>query len=344
MRAEAGKMNDFRATVSTHVSRKNRTLTFALHLDERCTDNVTRVVMPHRSAANVEVALQRYGFELTKRRLHVSPGEKRRQAVGTLAEKSALVHVMLEVRGVFQHDLDHVGGRRRAVDRPAIPISNDFRQIAHVIQMTVRDDNGVELRRSNRQRNVIEGLDLVRALEESAIDEEALSVGRDEVLAAGHRARRADEGQVSHGARFQKPPHWGAGPAQTSRCNDRSNARDRRLERSRRLFLIRAVDIVDFTPHEVGSAAGGWVPMVSSRRKYSRVRARRAADATRRSRVHPSDVGGGDALEREAVPYAFINDAAEFLSEGDASIAGREWRELRQLFRDLASAGNELVA
>lgn len=191
---------------------------------------MARVAIPHRRAANVEVALRRYRFELTKRRLHVSPGEKRRQAVGTLAVKSALVHMMLEVRGVFQHDLDHVRGRRRAVDRPAIPVSNDFRQIAHVIQMTVRDDNGVELGRSNRQRNVIEGFDLARPLEESAIDEEPLSGGRDEVLAAGHGARRADEGQLSHGARFRKPPRWNAGPAQTSRRSDRSNARDRSLE------------------------------------------------------------------------------------------------------------------
>ncbi len=39
-------------------------------------------------------------------------------------------------------------------------------------------------------------------------------------------------------------------------------------------------------------------------------------------RVHSSDVGGGDTLEPEAVPYAFVDDAAEFLNEGDASIAG----------------------
>src|SRR5580698_375345 len=229
-RTELRGIVEQRRAVSAHVARKNRAPTLALYLDERRTDNVAHVAIPHGRAANVEVALQRYRFEQTKRRLHVGSGEKWRQAVGALVLKSALVHVMLEVRGIFQHDFDHVGSRRRAVDRPAIPVSDDFREIAHVIQMTVRDDNGVELRRSNRQRNVIESLDLARPLKESAIDEEALSLGRDEVLAAGYGARRADEGQVSHWARFRRPPRWGAGPPHRSQGNDRSNARDRRLE------------------------------------------------------------------------------------------------------------------
>src|ERR1700730_10813195 len=52
---------------------------------------------------------------------------------------------------------------------------------------------------------------------------------------------------------------------------------------------------------------------------------------------------GTDALQRESVSNAFIDDAAQPLRHGDPGVARGQWRQAGQLLRDFASAGEEHV-
>src|SRR5882672_7786471 len=72
---------------------------------------------------------------------------------------------------------------------------------------------------------------------------------------------------------------------------------------------------------------------------------------SRRSRVPGSrswrppscDVGCADALQREPVADALVDDAAQLLGQRNARVAGRERRQLGEAFGDLARAGEQLV-
>src|ERR1700704_3812166 len=55
------------------------------------------------------------------------------------------------------------------------------------------------------------------------------------------------------------------------------------------------------------------------------------------------DVGCADALQREPVADALIDDAAQLLGQRDARVAGRERRQLGEAFGNLARAGQQLV-
>src|SRR5579862_2704248 len=101
--------------------------------------------------------------------MHVGVGKERRQAMAAFALKSALAHMALQAGCIFKHDCRDVGGRRRTIDRASKAVANDLRQIADVIEMSVRERDGVELFRSNGERLVIERFDIARSLEETAV-------------------------------------------------------------------------------------------------------------------------------------------------------------------------------
>jgi hypothetical protein len=76
---------------------------------------------------------------------------------------------------------------------------HDLGQVADVVDVAVRDHDRVGRRGRRRERDVVERLRRVRALEQPAVDVHVLAVAeREQVLAAGDGAGRADERELSH--------------------------------------------------------------------------------------------------------------------------------------------------
>ena len=118
--------------------------------------------------------------------------------VPALPASLALGELLLEPPGVGQDEagqLDRAGGRP---DRPAEALAHDDRDQAAVIEMGVRQQDGVEVGRLVAQRHAVADRLVRAALEHPAVDEDPGLPGLQQELAAGHRGGRAEEGQV-HG-------------------------------------------------------------------------------------------------------------------------------------------------
>src|SRR5215472_6111118 len=55
------------------------------------------------------------------------------------------------------------------------------------------------------------------------------------------------------------------------------------------------------------------------------------------------NICGTDALQRQSVSDAFIDDAAQFLGHGDPGVARGQWWQAGELFPDLSRASKKLV-
>ena len=109
-------------------------------------------------------------------------------------------HVLgLEVGAVAQHRVAQVARGGRGVDRPAVAGLHERGDAAAVVDVGVGEDDGVDLLRGERHRAVrLERL-LAVALQEAAVEEDAMSVVFDAVEGAGGGARGAEEAEVEHG-------------------------------------------------------------------------------------------------------------------------------------------------
>ena len=98
---------------------------------------------------------------------------------------------LLDVRGVAQHVGGEVGGGERGVDLPAEAVFDQDREGAGVVDVGVAQDHGVD-RRGIERVVAIGAVGFVSlALHQPAVEEDAVSVGLDQVARAGHRPRRA---------------------------------------------------------------------------------------------------------------------------------------------------------
>ena len=107
-------------------------------------------MVAQRCAAKIEVGFQRHGLDLRQRFCDVALGKEGREIMRSLSVESAVVHVALDVGSVFQDDRGHVGGRRRAIDRPFEPVVHELWQISDVVEVPVRNDHAFHLRRRHR--------------------------------------------------------------------------------------------------------------------------------------------------------------------------------------------------
>ncbi len=147
------------------------------------------------SGGDLALLVERHRLEQTHRLEGVAPGEERARvgvaAVALLLREAGLL--FLQGAGVFEHQAGERAGRPRAVDRAAVALRHESRQEARVVEMGVGEDDGVDLLRPERERAPVALLELVVALEETAVDEQAGVAELEQGAAAGDGAACADE-------------------------------------------------------------------------------------------------------------------------------------------------------
>src|SRR5690606_22559330 len=99
----------------------------------------------------------------------------------------------LDLGRIKQHQFGDVGGCGPAEDRPAEAGAVQPRQVSAVVDVRVREDDGVEFPRLAEEDFVLPPGLRAAALEQAAIEENAPAVELEEVLAAGDLPRSAEE-------------------------------------------------------------------------------------------------------------------------------------------------------
>ena len=97
----------------------------------------------------------------------------------------AVVVLLLQLRGVVENDLGDLASGVNAVNRPAKSSLDEERKAAAVVEMAVREEDGVDLAGLEREGFPVELRDLPAALEQAAVDEDAAAAGLDAVTAPG---------------------------------------------------------------------------------------------------------------------------------------------------------------
>ena len=148
---------------------------------------------------------------------------QRRMVLGGAGLVVELGVFFLQVSGVGQQDAAEIDGCGRGIDRPVEALLDQPRDPAGVIEMSVREDDGIDLARWNRQVLPVALTPFLLTLEQSAIDQHlhaylaALVAGVDQVFRSGNdsgRAKKLDVAQRSSWvrARFYRKPRRGPRP------------------------------------------------------------------------------------------------------------------------------------
>jgi hypothetical protein len=108
--------------------------------------------------------------------------------------------LLLDLRRVHQHDARDLGGGRRDEDRAVEPVADEDRQPAAVIEVAVREDDGVDRAKIVRQVLVDPPGLLARSLVQAEVEQNAEAVHFQEVTRPGDGAIGAAE-LDAHGQR-----------------------------------------------------------------------------------------------------------------------------------------------
>jgi hypothetical protein len=79
--------------------------------------------------------------------------------------------LLLDVRGIRQHERAQVARARRTKDAAAKALADQPRKVTTVIEMSMREDDCVDLRRRDRKRRPVAMPQLFETLKEAAVDE-----------------------------------------------------------------------------------------------------------------------------------------------------------------------------
>lgn len=102
---------------------------------------------------------------------------------------------LLQMGAVTQHDLAEVASTARAVDRATIAHSREYRQVAAVIQMRVRQDHSVQRADIDRQGAPVVQTQILRTLKQSAVDQDSQPCAFQQILRTGDGFRRTQKSQ-----------------------------------------------------------------------------------------------------------------------------------------------------
>lgn len=104
--------------------------------------------------------------------------------------------LLLQVPAVGQQDGAQVTCARGAVDGVGVAVARQQRQVTAVVQVGMGQHHGVDLVRRDGQALPIAQAQLLVALEQAAIDQQALAVVTHQILGAGDGAGAAQESDV----------------------------------------------------------------------------------------------------------------------------------------------------
>ena len=106
--------------------------------------------------------------------------------------------LFLDPAGIGQHEPAQIHRPRCAVHPPLVAIGPQTREIAHVIQVCVGQDHGVDLARRHRKFRPIAKAQFLQPLEQTAVHEHPLPGVLEQVFRPGHGAGGAKKRQISH--------------------------------------------------------------------------------------------------------------------------------------------------
>ena len=95
--------------------------------------------------------------------------------------------LLLQVSRVRQQDPAEVRSRPRAEDGTRETVLDEQRQIARVVEMGMRQNDGIDETRLDWQRRPVAKAKRLEALEQAAVDQQPAVVVLEQVLRAGHR-------------------------------------------------------------------------------------------------------------------------------------------------------------
>ncbi len=106
---------------------------------------------------------------------------------------------LLQVRAIAENVLCDIERGRSTPDLSVKTVLHQARQIARVIEVSVRKDNIRRIRKLNGQRIPVHIAQLAAALEEAAVDHHAAVLrGSKKILGAGDLSGRAEELKCKH--------------------------------------------------------------------------------------------------------------------------------------------------
>jgi hypothetical protein len=100
------------------------------------------------------------------------------------------------VRRILEQHAQQVDGGGVAVDRSAVAVPEQDGQATAVVEMAMAEHDGVDPLRIERQRIAVAPLVLAAALEQAAIQQDALASGVHQVAGAGYFPGGAEAGHV----------------------------------------------------------------------------------------------------------------------------------------------------
>ena len=151
-------------------------------------------------------------LELLQAMLRIQPGveRQRRRVLRELVAVEESGVFFLQMATVGQQDGAQVARARRAVDGAGVAIAHQQGQVAAVVQVRVREHHGVDLAGRHGQRLPVAQAQRLVALEQPAVEQQALALVGDQVLGAGDGAGATEEGYADgHG----KAPSSVCGPS-----------------------------------------------------------------------------------------------------------------------------------
>ncbi len=116
-----------------------------------------------------------------------------RVMLGETAHVGVAGLLFLQVGRIRQQNLAQGLGGLAAIDLAAETVLDQQRQIAGMVDMRVRQHNGIDGRRVYRQFRPVLQTQLLQTLKQSAINQHMLVVAGDQVLGAGNGTGRAEE-------------------------------------------------------------------------------------------------------------------------------------------------------
>ena len=126
--------------------------------------------------------------------------QRQRRAMFRVAVLVGLPRVFfLDAAGIRQYQPAQVGRTAGAEDAPAEALRDEPRQVADVIEMRMRQDDGVDRVRRHRTILPVSEPEILQPLEQSAVDKDAVPPVIEEIFRPGDGARRAEKRQFSHG-------------------------------------------------------------------------------------------------------------------------------------------------
>ncbi len=231
--------------VAPEVAREHEPRSLEVELDRRRAENVTRLAQQRRHPVrHGERRVVIAGPDQSERCLRVGRCVERQR--GRMLRVAAAVRpvgvVLLQPRGVGEHDAEQIRGAGGAIDRPVKALACEQRQVPGVIDVGVAQHHGVHVPRVRESLVPVAQPQRFQSLEQPAVEQHTALAGGDQVHGTRHRPRSAEKLEGRHGGRSCNRRRYTASTFDSSRKQpfrprEDTTFRRRSTPRSREVML-----------------------------------------------------------------------------------------------------------